>query len=103
MSVVSDGRKGRICNGTEVVALSVAMVGGCLPEEFGVGATDVIRVEGKRVGKAVLPDQLVAKLADARGEERGDPLYRIGPGDPGRPFRRLGQAFWIGGEPVNLL
>src|ERR1700674_1030512 len=103
MAGASVARKARIFHAMAAEGLrSGAMVERALPEDFRVGATDVIGVEGEGVGEATLVGEAIANLADARGEERGNILYGFVQGQAGRPLLHLCQGVGIGGDPIDL-
>src|SRR5579859_1155904 len=74
-----------------------------LPQEFGVGAADVISVQRQGVGEQVmvLAGKAIAELANARGEWRGNLLQGFLQGKSGGSKGRLGKASGIGGNPID--
>src|SRR5579863_2385266 len=79
------------------------MGGAALPEELGVGAADVIGVEGQGVDQTAFASELVADLADPRCEDWRNHLDCFSCGRARCPLWVLPQARGVGCNPVDRL
>jgi hypothetical protein len=77
MALASVVRKGRTFQVRPGVLDSGGIVTYAFPEEFGVGATDVIGVQSQGVGETILGCEAIANLANTCGEQAGGFLEKF--------------------------
>src|SRR5205085_3277475 len=96
------GWNGRMVSASPAPRLfSGAMGGRAFPEEFRVGAPNVICIQRESARELVLLRQAISDLADTWRENGRDLLHGFLEGQPGSPLPCLCEAIRIGRHPVN--
>src|ERR1700758_1856570 len=77
--------------------------GGAFPEELRVGAAHVVGVQRQRVDQLILLRKAQTEMANCQRENWRDDMDRLRQSHARRPLRSRGDAFRVGGEPLDAL